>query len=285
MYCTIELKKLLSGAAIFLAILIPGTLYLLGGRGTDNAADAMAAAEQEVQTAAEAAAETGGWGLSFRTPGQPPVADASAESLAVYDTKYIGNTEQKTLYLTFDCGYENGCTGKMLDVLKEHGIHAAFFVVGNYIESNPELIRRMASEGHIVGNHTWKHPDMSKINDEITFSEQLSKVREAYEACTGQEMPMYYRPPQGEYSVDNLKLAQKLGYKTVFWSLAYVDWKTDDQPAAADAIKKLNERVHNGAVILLHNTSTTNAEILDELLTGWENQGYTFGTLDELFAD
>ena len=270
MYVTIELKKLFPWVAILLAVLIPGTMYL-------TARDKLPA---DTETLA-----TGSWGLSFQTPNQPPVGNATADELAVYDTKFIGNTQEKTIYLTFDCGYENGCTEQILDVLKAHNAPAAFFVVGNYITSAPDIVRRMAQEGHTVGNHTWSHPDMSSIADKDAFSEQLQKVRDAYRECTGQEMPMYYRPPQGIYSQENLKMAQELGYKTVFWSLAYVDWKTNQQPEESAALEKLNSRIHPGAVVLLHNTSTTNAAILDRLLTGWEQQGYTFESLDQLFAN
>lgn len=270
MYVTIELKKVLSWCAILLAVLIPGAMYL---------------SARDKPPAQTATLTTGAWGLSFQTPNQPPVANATADELAVYGAKYIGNTQEQTIYLTFDCGYENGCTEKILDVLKAHEAPAAFFVVGNYITSEPDLVRRMVQEGHTVGNHTWSHPDMSEISDQSAFAEQLQKVRDAYQACTGAEMPMYYRPPQGVFSQENLKMAQELGYKTVFWSLAYVDWKTDQQPEESAALEKLNSRIHPGAVVLLHNTSETNAAILDRLLTGWEQQGYRFGSLDQLFAD
>ena len=230
------------------------------------------------------AVETGSWGLSFRTPGQPPVGSEDAATLRRYDAYYVGDTSQKVLYLTFDAGYENGNTGKILDVLKKENVPAAFFLVGNYIEKNPDLVRRMAAEGHIVGNHTMHHPDMSKITDFSAFSKELQDLEALFLEITGQELPKYYRPPQGVYSEENLKMAQRLGYKTVFWSLAYVDWKNDAQPSKQQAFEKLIPRTHAGAVVLLHSTSQTNAEILDELLTKWESMGYRFETLDELFA-
>lgn len=227
---------------------------------------------------------TGSWGLSFQTAGQAPVGNASAQELAKYDGAYLGDTAEPVLYLTFDAGYENGCTAKILDVLKAHQVPAAFFLVGSYLERNPELVKRMAQEGHIVGNHTAHHYDMSKISDESTFAQELEEVEALYQRITGEPMAKYYRPPQGVYSQENLAMAQKLGYKTVFWSLAYVDWQNDSQPTREEAMAKLIPRIHNGAVILLHSTSQTNAEILDELLTKWEQMGYTFGTLEELFA-
>ncbi len=228
--------------------------------------------------------ETASWGLSFRTEGAPPVGTAGSEQLKKYDAAYVGDVSQKKIYLTFDAGYENGCTEKILDVLKKHEISAAFFLCGSYLERNGDLVRRMAEEGHIVGNHTMDHPDMSKITDKEAFAKQLTQLETLYQELTGQEMPKYYRPPQGTYSEENLRQAQALGYKTVFWSLAYVDWNNDDQPTVEYAYSKLLPRIHNGAVVLLHSTSQTNAEILDELLTKWTDMGYTFGTLDELFA-
>ena len=226
---------------------------------------------------------TGAWGLSFSEQGQTPSGPASADQLKRLDGAYVGNGEEKVLYLTFDAGYDNGYTGDILDVLKKHQVPAAFFLVGDYLERNADLVRRMVAEGHIVGNHTASHPDMSKITDKTAFTRELSEVESLFREITGKELPKYYRPPQGIYSEENLKLAQELGYKTVFWSLAYADWDNNKQPTREYAMNKLLPRTHNGAVILLHATSKTNAEILDELLTAWKQQGYTFASIDHLF--
>ncbi len=228
--------------------------------------------------------ETGSWGLSFRSSGQPPIGPANSAVLKGFDAAYIGDTGEKVLYLTFDAGYENGCTAKILDILQKHQVSAAFFLVGNYMEKNADLVRRMVNEGHIVGNHTMHHPDMSKISDKAAFSKELLDLESLFKKITGEEMPKYYRPPQGTYSEQNLKMAQELGYKTVFWSLAYVDWNNDSQPSHDYAFSKLLPRTHPGAVVLLHSTSQTNAEILDELLTRWKEMGYRFGTVEELFV-
>lgn len=206
------------------------------------------------------------------------------EQLAQYNACFLGDTTKKVIYLTFDCGYENGYTETILDALKKHQAPAAFFVVGNMIETAPDIIRRMAEEGHIVGNHTYHHPDMSKISSQAAFKKELDDLAALYKETTGQEMPRYYRPPQGKYNEENLRQAQALGYRTVFWSLAYVDWYVDNQPSAEQAYSKLLPRIHDGAVVLLHSTSKTNAEILDELLTKWEEMGYTFASLDQLPA-
>lgn len=229
------------------------------------------------------ALETGSWGLSFRTEGAPPVGIAGSAQLKQFDALYLGDTSKKVIYLTFDAGYENGCTEKILDALKKHNAPAAFFLVGNYLEQNGDLVRRMVAEGHIVGNHTMHHPDMSKISDPAAFQKELTQLEELYRQTTGKQMPKYYRPPQGIYSEENLRMAKELGYKTVFWSLAYVDWNNDAQPTAEQAYAKLLPRIHNGAVVLLHSTSKTNAAILDDLLTKWENMGYSFGSVDQLW--
>ena len=229
--------------------------------------------------------QTGSWGLSFRQEGSAPVGNADAAHLGRYDAAYIGNTEEKVLYLTFDAGYENGSTEQILDILKKHQVPAAFFLVGNYIEKNRDLVRRMTEEGHTVANHTMHHPDMSKLSDKAAFQKELTDLEDLYREATGKEMAKFYRPPQGTYSEENLKMAKELGYKTVFWSLAYVDWNNDAQPTREQAFAKLLPRTHNGAVILLHSTSRTNAEILDELLTKWKDMGYRFETLEELFSD
>ena len=226
---------------------------------------------------------TGAWGLSFDELGQTPQAPASVDSLRQYNTAFLGNTEDKVLYLTFDAGYENGYTEEILDTLQNHNVKAAFFLVGNYVNRNADLVRRMVDEGHIVGNHTMTHPDMSAISDPDAFRTELEGLETLFRETTGKELPKFYRPPRGVYSEKNLQMAKELGYQTVFWSLAYADWDNNSQPNQEVAIERLLRRTHNGAVILLHSTSATNAAILDRLLTKWEEQGYRFETIDKLF--
>ena len=264
-------------------LLILAAAYLLGTSAgiaaeklsQDNKADPASAA------AVPASAE-GNWGLSFQEEGKTPVGNATFEELAKYDAFYAEQTEEKHIYLTFDVGYENGNTASILDTLKKHNVSATFFVVGTYIESDPELVKRMAEEGHIVGNHTWHHPDMSQIAAMDAFKKELEDVENTYLKVTGEEMTKFYRPPQGKYSEANLKMAQELEYKTFFWSLAYVDWYDDNQPSREEAFEKLLGRIHPGAIVLLHSTSDTNALILDELIQKWEEMGYTIRSLTEL---
>ncbi len=228
------------------------------------------------------ASADGNWGLSFQQEGMAPVGNASSDYLETFNAHYIGDSSEKIIYLTFDAGYENGNTPAILDALKKHQAPAAFFLVGNYLETQPELVKRMVSEGHTVGNHTYHHPDMSKISDRESFQKELESLETLYQEITGETMKKIYRPPQGKYSENNLKMAQEMGYHTFFWSLAYVDWYDDKQPTHEEAFTKLLGRIHPGAIVLLHSTSKTNAEILDELLTKWKEMGYQFASIEEL---
>ncbi len=226
--------------------------------------------------------DTENWGLGFGTEGTTPTGNVGQEELLEYNAHYVGDTGKKVIYLTFDCGYENGNTEKILDALKKHNATGTFFVVGNFLETAPEIVKRMEAEGHLVGNHTYHHPDMSKISDLASFQKEVDDVANLYKEITGKEMPKLYRPPQGKFSRENLKMAQELGYETFFWSLAYVDWYQDKQPSPEQAYSKLLPRIHPGAIVLLHSTSSTNGEILDELLGKWEDMGYEFGVLTDL---
>ena len=234
--------------------------------------------------AVETVAENTNWGLGFNEDGKPPTGNASVADLAKHNAYYIGDTSKNIIYLTFDAGFENGNTEKILDSLKKHNVKATFFLVGNYIETSPELVERMVEEGHTIGNHTYSHPDMSKISDEESFKKELQSLESLYKETTGQELLKIYRPPQGKYCVSNLEMADKLGYKTIFWSLAYVDWYENKQPTKEEAFNKLLKRIHPGAIVLLHSTSKTNGDILDELLTKWEDMGYSFGEIKDLIS-
>ena len=262
-----KVKKIILTAALF------GIMYLAGA-GTAKAVDTWKSTK--IQEATE------NWGLGFSKEGQAPTGNATVDELKQYDAYFLGDQSKKIIYLTFDCGYENGNMPAILEALKKHQVSATFFVVGNFLETSPDLVRQMAEEGHTVGNHTYHHPDMSSISSKEAFAKEMNATAELYKSITGKDMEMFYRPPQGKYSTENLTMAKELGYKTFFWSLAYVDWYEDNQPTKEQAFEKLLGRIHPGAIVLLHSTSKTNGEILDELLTTWEEMGYSFGTLKEL---
>ena len=229
-----------------------------------------------------ASVQSASWGLSFQEEGKRPAGNATIDDLKQYNAYYASDTDEKILYLTFDAGYENGNTPAILEALKKHQAPAVFFAVGNFIKDNPDLIKRIITEGHIVGNHTMTHPDMSQISSMESFQKELEGVEELYTSVTGEPMTKFYRPPRGVYSTENLSMAKELGYSTFFWSLAYVDWIQEQQPSKEEAFQKLIPRIHPGAIVLLHNTSSTNAAILDELLTKWEEMGYQFHSIKEL---
>ncbi len=233
------------------------------------------------QTTGATVLESENWGLGFGQEGQKPSGNASAAELQKYDAYFCAQGDEKVIYLTFDCGYENGNTEPILDALKKHNAPATFFVVGHFLESAPEIVKRMVEDGHTVGNHTYHHPDMSQISDKTSFRKEMDDTASLFVETTGTDMAMYYRPPQGKYSTTNLQMAKELGYSTFFWSLAYVDWNQDSQPSHDEAFDKLTKRIHPGAIVLLHSTSKTNGEIMDELLTKWEEMGYTFRPLSD----
>ena len=166
--------------------------------------------------------------------------------------------------------------------LKENNVKAAFFLVGNYLETSPEIVKRMVDEGHIVGNHTYHHRDMATLTTREAFLKELTDLEELYQRIIGSEMPKFYRPPQGKYSESQLRWTKEQGYKTCFWSLAYVDWDEKKQPTKEQAMEKLTKRIHPGAIVLLHSTSATNGEIMSELIKTWRDMGYSFGQLTDL---
>ncbi|MBZ9687266.1 delta-lactam-biosynthetic de-N-acetylase [Clostridium estertheticum] len=223
------------------------------------------------------------WYFQPRNDNAPPQGPKETSNIiSNYECYYLGDTSKKILYLTFDEGYEAGYTAPILDVLKKHNVKAAFFVVKPYITSNPELIKRMVSDGHLVCNHSARHPSMASIIDLEKFNSELSDVEVAFENITGKKISKYFRPPMGKYSERSLQYTQNYGYKTIFWSFAYMDWLTDKQPSHESAKKRIMQRTHNGGIMLLHAVSKTNAEILDDVIAQWESQGYQLKTLDDL---
>ncbi len=194
---------------------------------------------------------------------------------------FLGRAADKSLYLTFDNGYENGYTSQILDVLKHKKVPAAFFVTGHYVKDQPELLKRMAAEGHIIGNHSWSHPDMTQISTQ-QIKEELNKVKDAVAKVTGQSRMDYLRPPRGIFSEHSLKVSHEMGYTNVFWSVAYKDWDTKQQRGKRYAYDNVMSQLHPGAIMLLHSVSRDNAEALSDIIDAARAQGYQFRSLDEL---
>ena len=226
------------------------------------------------------------WYCVHRNDHLQPASDPQFDFIERYGGYYIDKNhgdgcEDKVIYLTFDAGYENGNIEKTLDILKSQNVPAAFFVLGNLVKSNPDLICRMFDEGHLVCNHTYSHKTMvGKSTD--AFSAELNALKNACHEELGRDISYYYRPPEGRFDEASLNYANELGYKTIFWSFAYADWDNNKQMSADKAKKKILDNVHNGEIMLLHPTSATNAAILDEVIVTLKSQGYRFGTLDEL---
>ena len=222
------------------------------------------------------------WGLKKSTNGVPAEAGKAWDDLlAKHGAFYKADPSKKEIYLTFDNGYENGYTAQILDVLKKEKVPATFFVTGHYLETAPDLVKRMATEGHIVGNHSWSHPDLTKSSDE-QIVEELEKVRKKAEELTGNKTMKYVRPPRGVFSDRTLAIAKQQGYTHAFWSLAYVDWNTDQQKGAQYAYDNIMKQMHPGAVILLHTVSKDNADALERVIQDVKKEGYTFKSLDDL---
>lgn len=212
----------------------------------------------------------------------PEILKGIDEHLKETNSFFVGDTLKKELYLTFDEGYENGNTEAILDVLKTNNVKAAFFVVKSYIKSNPEIVKRMVNEGHLVCNHSVTHKSMATILDNNSFNQEFLETEEAFKELISKDMPKYFRPPMGKYSINSLAKTKELGYKTIFWSFAYQDWLVDKQPNPDIALNKIKSGVHNGAILLLHAVSKTNTEILGTLIKDMQNEGYEFKSLDEL---
>ena len=227
-------------------------------------------------------ATNGNGGLSFQKEGQTPTGNATPDFLKNYGACFVGDTTQKVIYLTFDAGYENGCTTQILDVLKKHNVPAAFFLVGNYMQTNPDLVKRMADEGHIVGNHCVNHYDMTAVSVE-TFVKEVQGLEDYFYTSFPDAKPMlYFRPPSGNCNEWVLKFADLMGYTTVMWSWAYFDYDVNNQPSVSDALQKVKDGLHNGCVYLLHTESQTNADMLGDMIDWVRSQGYEFLPLADI---
>ena len=224
--------------------------------------------------------DNNGWGFVKKKDSFPEFTKGQKDMMAKYNCIYEGNPAEKVLYLTFDEGYENGYTGAILDTLKEKGVPAAFFVTGPYLEKNPDLIGRMVSEGHIVGNHSVNHPNMPSKGTKEAMQEEILNLDRRFYELYGRHMT-YFRPPEGAYSERSLAATKEIGYTTVLWSFAYKDWETDNQKGADYAFESVVPYLHNGCVILLHAVSKDNTEALGRIIDDARAKGYTFKSLDE----
>ncbi len=264
-------KLILSLTALFSAVLI-----LFTSAVPANAATSSTAAHN--------------WYVMRTKDHSQPKLETSMSFISEHQGYYVdkkhtdAEVDDKVVYLTFDAGYENGNVERILNTLNEKNATGAFFILENLIVRNPELVLRMRDEGHLICNHTCRHKDMSAVCDFDEFAAELAALEACYTELTGEEMPKYYRPPEGRFSEQNLEFCEQLNYKTIFWSFAYADWDNDKQPSAEDALKIILDNIHNGAVLLLHPTSKTNADILGTLIDTLRADGYRFGTLDELTA-
>lgn len=221
------------------------------------------------------------WGMKKGANEQPAEAGKQLDDLLEkYNAFYKADVTKKDIYLTFDNGYENGYTAQILDVLKKEKVPATFFVTGHYLDSAAPLVKRMVDEGHIVGNHSWHHPDLTQVNDEKLWNE-LEMVRAKTEEITGQKKMAYLRPPRGIFSERTMELANKAGYTHVFWSLAFVDWNVNAQRGWQYSYDNIMKQIHPGAVLLLHTVSKDNADALEKVIQDLKKRGYTFKSLDD----
>lgn len=224
-----------------------------------------------------------GWGFKAGKPGErPEIGDLYESIIKRHNAYYIDDTTSKRVYLTFDAGYENGTTPKILDILKEQKVCATFFLVGDYLKKEPELVKRMVEEGHIIGNHTWSHPDLTKLSKE-QYKEELEKFEDYYHKLTGKKLMKILRPPAGTFSERSLTIADELGYYNIFWSLAYKDWEVDKQRGWEYAYNEVMKRIHPGAIILLHPVSKDNRDALEKIIVDLKAKGYEFAPITKLF--
>ena len=266
---------------MLIAVLLIASIFTMNTMNTMNVFNVTVTAQENSKLSAN---KNYNWYFKPVSDNKQPDFDLDLEELKQYGAYALGSKDDKVIYLTFDFGFENGSVKKCLDALNANEVKGAFFILDYVIKKNTDLIKEIAETGHIVANHTMKHKNMCKITDFEQYEKELSGLEKLYEEITGYKMAKYFRPPEGKFTQQNLQYNQKLGYKTIFWSVAYKDWDNENQPDAAEAVKLILKRTHNGAVILLHPTSNTNAAILDTLIKEWKKLGYRFGTLDELTA-
>ena len=240
-------------------------------------------------TSVGAASQSYNWYCIRNKEHLQPKIDSNMTFINNYNSYYVDrnhsdNCNEKVIYLTFDAGYENGNIKKILDILKEENVPAAFFILENLILKNPELILQMVEDGHSVCNHTSKHRDITKYETKEELENDIKALEIKFTELTGQKMKKYFRPPEGKFDEKSLSFVSELGYKTIFWSFAYADWDNNNQMSEENAMNKILSNVHNGEIMLLHPTSSTNASVIKKMITELRSQGYRFASLDELVA-
>ena len=224
------------------------------------------------------------WGIPKSKDGEQPHPGSEYDRIIQEnDAYYIGEATDNAIYLTFDAGFENGNMPMILDALKKEKVPALFFLTGHFLEKNPDLVKRMVDEGHLVGNHTYYHPNLTRVTKE-EFNEELTRLEDKYREITGLEMVKFLRPPEGSFNQEMLDWAKERDYYTIMWSLAYVDWDVNDQKGGQHAYNEILPRIHPGAIILLHSTSSDNAECLDKLIPKLKSEGYDFKSLQYLIS-
>lgn len=225
-----------------------------------------------------------GWGFKRNNEHRQPDIGIYAREIAGTSSYYVGPDNEKVVYLTFDAGYDNGVLPQILDVLAEKDVRSTFFVTGDFLTRESCLLLRMVYEGHTIGNHSWSHRDITTLSAS-ELERELAQVEAAYTELTGLPMKRLFRPPAGQFNRESLMKVKDLGYRTIFWSVAYKDWETNRQKSQDYAYEQVMGNLHNGAIILLHTVSQTNLEALPRIIDGIRNEGYQIKNLDYLLKN
>lgn len=235
----------------------------------------------EVNIESDSSLPTLGWGFKKNQNHQVPDIGSYESEISDTNAFYYDSKNPHKIYLTFDAGYDNGNLPKILDMLKAKGVKATIFVTGDFVKRFPDLLRRIVNEGHIVGNHSFAHKNIAKISEEVMF-EDIERLENAYYETTGEKMAKIFRPPEGSFTKEKLRLLSDRGYRTYFWSLAYCDWDVNKQYPVNKTIEVVLQNIHPGAIILMHSVSSSNQEALPVIIDKLLDMNYQFGTLNEV---
>ena len=225
-----------------------------------------------------------GWGFSKNKDHKQPYIGAYADEIKDTNSYYVGDVNKSKVYLSFDAGYDNGNLIKILDVLQEKDVEATFFLTGDFLERFSDLVIEINNRGHVVGNHTWSHKNITKLSS-MEIEEEIQKVENKYYEITGEKINTYFRPPAGVFNKNSLMEIKKLGYSTIFWSIAYKDWETNKQGNINNSVNSVIDNLHNGAIILLHTVSNDNVDALPLIIDKIREEGYDIESINKLFYD